>query len=139
MASRKKSFILLSVLLFLVMMSITLSTFIHSNTLNQKQYNDHYLNIQANLLLKSATEIALEYIKRKTIQNKPIEKINYEFKNFTITIDIIIVSNNNSNNNTSNDINNTYDNYIAITDIKVSSAINKYTNVTISERKIHFL
>jgi hypothetical protein len=139
MASRKKSFILLSVLLFLVMMSITLSTFIHSNTLNQKQYNDHYLNIQANLLLKSATEIALEYIKRKTNQNKPIEKINYEFKNFTITIDIIIVSNNNSNNNTSNDINNTYDNYIAITDIKVSSAINKYTNVTISERKIHFL
>jgi hypothetical protein len=139
MASRKKSFILLSVLLFLVMMSITLSTFIHSNTLNQKQYNDHYLNIQANLLLKSATEIAIEYIKRKTIQNKPIEKINYEFKNFTITIDIIIVSNNNSNNNTSNDINNTYDNYIAITDIKVSSAINKYTNVTISERKIHFL
>jgi len=139
MASKKKSFILLSVLLFLVMMSITLSTFIHSNTLNQKQYNDHYLNIQANLLLKSATEIALEYIKRKTIQNKPIKNIIYKFKNFIITIDIIIVSNNNSNNNTSNDINNTYDNYIAITDIKVSSAINKYTNVTISERKIHFL
>jgi hypothetical protein len=139
MASKKKSFILLSVLLFLVMMSITLSTFIHSNTLNQKQYNDHYLNIQANLLLKSATEIALEYIKRKTIQNKPTKNIIYKFKNFIITIDIIIVSNNNSNNNTSNDINNTYDNYIAITDIKVSSAINKYTNVTISERKIHFL
>ena len=139
MASRKKSFILLSVLLFLVMMSITLSTFIHSNTLNQKQYYDHYLNIQANLLLKSAAEIALEYIKRKTIQNKPTKNIIYKFKNFIITIDIIIVSNNNSNNNTSNDINNTYDNYIAITDIKVSSAINKYTNVTISERKIHFL